>query len=160
MSIFPHPSLSICLSTSSIHGKYFLNATFLRMTLRPLRSDHSSYHSFTPTAPTAAPKYSWSMNLLGSCLTHGSFIKIPFVLLFTWAQFYSSFKTQQWDTLFSPSSLILQIEPLGLTAPQGHPGPSHCPPRATMVSPRDSELFQKRNLLSLSLHFPHNSVPG
>lgn len=56
MSIFPHPSLSICLSTSSIHGKYFLNATFLRMTLRPLRSDHSSYHSFTPTAPHSCTK--------------------------------------------------------------------------------------------------------
>lgn len=59
LSIFPHPS---------IHGKDFLNATFLKMILRPLRSDHSSYHSFTPLHLTTAPKYSWSMNLLGSCL--------------------------------------------------------------------------------------------
>ncbi|KAK1328711.1 hypothetical protein QTO34_012286 [Cnephaeus nilssonii] len=62
-------------------------------------------------------------------------------------------KIQQWDTSFSPSSLILQIELLGLTALQGHPCSSHCPPSATIVSPLDSELFQKRNLLSLSLHF-------
>lgn len=73
LSISIHLYLSDCPSPpASIHSRYFLNVTFLKSILRPLRSDHSSPPElqllpFLHSLYKATLKY-LSMNLLGSRL--------------------------------------------------------------------------------------------